>query len=69
MRNAADQTSEIDGWSRVSKVGHYISNTSSFSSINYGYRKISEVLRASKLFDIEMRDENTAKFVRPKGVS
>jgi uncharacterized protein (TIGR00288 family) len=69
LRNAVDQTSDIDGWSHVSKVGHYISNTSSFSPINYGYRKISEVLRASKLFDIEMRHDNTAMFVRPKGVN
>lgn len=69
LRNAADQTSELDGWSHVSKVGHYISNTSSFSPINYGYRKLSEVLRASKLFDIEMRHENTAMYVRPKGSS
>lgn len=68
LRNAVDQTSDIDGWSHVSKVGHYISNTSSFSPVNYGYRKISEVLRASKLFDIEMRHDNTAMFVRPKGV-
>ena len=66
LRNAADQTSDIDGWSHVSKVGHYISNTSSFSPVNYGYRKISEVLRASKLFHIEMRHDNTAMFVRPK---
>lgn len=68
LRNAVDQTSDIDGWSHVSKVGHYISNTSSFSPVNYGYRKISEVLRASKLFDVEMRHDNTAMFVRPKGV-
>lgn len=68
LRNAVDQTSDIDGWSHVSKVGHYISNTSSFSPVNYGYRKISEVLRASKLFDIEMRHDNTAMFVRPNGV-
>lgn len=69
LRNAADQTSDIDGWSHVSKVGHYISNTSSFSPVNYGYRKISEVLRASKLFNIEMRHDNTAMFVRPKDAS
>jgi len=68
LRNAADQTSDLDGWSHVSKVGHYISNTSSFSPINYGYRKLNEVLRASKLFDIEMRHDNTAMFVRPKGM-
>jgi hypothetical protein len=25
LRDAVDQTSDIDGWSHVSKVGHYIS--------------------------------------------
>lgn len=64
LRSAVDQTSEIDGWSHLSKVGKYISNTSSFSPINYGYRKLSEVLRASELFDVEMRSDNTAMYVK-----
>lgn len=66
LRNAVDQVSEIDGWSHLSKVGKYISNTSSFSPINYGYRKLGEVLRASGLFDIEMRSDNTAMYVKPR---
>lgn len=66
LRNAVDQTSDLDGWSHLSKVGKYISNTSSFSPINYGYRKLSEVLRASELFDIEMRSDNTAMYVKPR---
>lgn len=65
LHNAVEQTSEIDGWSHLSKVGKYISNTSSFSPLNYGYKKLGEVLRASGLFDIEMRSENTAMYVRP----
>lgn len=63
--NAVNQTSEIDGWSHLSKVGKYVSNTSSFSPINYGYKKLSEVLRASGMFDIEMRSDNTAMYVKP----
>jgi hypothetical protein len=66
LRNAVDQVSEIDGWSHLSKVGKYISNTSSFSPINYGYRKLGEVLRASGTFDIEMRSDNTAMYVEPR---
>lgn len=65
LRNAVDQVSEIDGWSHLSKVGKYISNTNSFSPINYGYRKLGEVLRASGMFDIEMRSDNTAMYVKP----
>lgn len=67
LRNAVDQTSDIDGWSHLSKVGKYISNTSSFSPINYGFKKMSEVLRASRMFDIEMRNDKTAMYVKPSG--
>lgn len=65
LGNAVDQVSDIDGWSHLSKVGKYISNTSSFSPINYGYKKLGEVLRASGMFDIEMRCDNTAMYVKP----
>lgn len=67
LRTAVDQTSEDDSWSSLSKVGKYISNTSSFSPINYGFRKLSEVLRASELFEVEMRSENTAMYVKARG--
>lgn len=67
LRNAVDQTSDIHGWSHLSKVGKYISNTSSFSPINYGFKKMSEVLRASRMFDIEMRNDKTAMYVKPSG--
>lgn len=66
LRTAVDQTSDDDGWSSLSKVGKYVSNTSSFSPINYGFRKLSEVLRASELFDIEMRSDNTAMYVKSR---
>jgi prephenate dehydratase len=41
----------------MSRVGSYISNNSSFSSINYGYKKLGDLIRASELFDIEMRKD------------
>ncbi|MCP4188363.1 MAG: NYN domain-containing protein [Gammaproteobacteria bacterium] len=70
LRTAAEQTSEDDGWSDMSKVAHYISNNSSFSSINYGYKKLGDLVRASELFDIEMRKEGKAMYVKDirKGV-
>lgn len=56
LRASVEHTSEEDGWAHMSRVAHYISNNSSFSSINYGYKKLSDLIRATELFDIEMRN-------------
>jgi uncharacterized protein (TIGR00288 family) len=64
LRTAVEQTSEDDGWAHMSKVGHYISNNSSFSSINYGYKKLGDLIRASELFDVEMRNDGTAMYIK-----
>ena len=64
LRTAVEQTSNDDGWAHMGKVGHYISNNSSFSPINYGYKKISDLIRASELFDIEMRKDGTAMYIK-----
>ena len=46
-------------------VGSYISNNnSSFSSINYGYKKLGDLIRASELFDIEMRNNGSAMYIK-----
>ena len=64
LRTAVEQTSEDDGWAHMSKVGHYISNNSSFSSVNYGYKKLGDLIRASELFDVEMRKDGTAMYIK-----
>jgi uncharacterized protein (TIGR00288 family) len=64
LRTAVEQTSEDDGWAHLGKVGHYISNNSSFSSINYGYKKLSDLIRASELFDVEMRSGGMVMFIK-----
>ncbi len=65
LRMAAEQTAEDDGWAHMSKVGSYISNNnSSFSSINYGYKKLGDLIKASELFDIEMRNNGTAMYIK-----
>jgi len=48
----------------MSKVAHYISNNSSFSSINYGYKKLGDLIRATELFHVEMRKAGTAMFIK-----
>lgn len=64
LRTAVEQTSEDDGWAHMSRVGHYISNNSSFSSINYGYKKLGDLIRASELFSVEMRNDGSAMYIK-----
>ena len=64
LRTAVEQTSDDDGWAELGRVGHYISNNSSFSSINYGYKKLGDLIKVSELFDIEMRREGKAMYIK-----
>ena len=64
LRTAVDQTSDDDGWADMSKVGHYISNNSSFSSLNYGYKKLGDLIRTSELFEMEMRKDGKAMYIK-----
>lgn len=68
LRTAVDQASGDDGWANMGTVASHISNNnSSFSSINYGYRKISDLIKATELFDVELRN-GTAMYIKdPKG--
>jgi len=66
LTTAVEQTAGDDGWSYVGTVGSYITNNSSFSSINYGYRKLGDLIRAIELFDVDMRNECTSMYVRRK---
>lgn len=64
LRNAAEQTAEEDGWSHLGRVGQYISNNTSFSPINYGYKKLSDLIRVSELFQIDMRNNNSVMYIK-----
>ena len=64
LRTAVEQTSEDDDWAHMSRVGLYISNNSSFSPVNYGYKKLGDLIRASELFDVEMRKDGKAMYIK-----
>ena len=68
LRTAVEQTCDDDGWANMGRVASYISNNnSSFSSINYGYKKISDLIKATELFNVELRN-GTAMYIKdPKG--
>ena len=66
LKNAQSQTMDEFGWSNLADMGTYISNNSSFSPINYGYKKLSGLLKAIGVFDIYMDEESKQMSVRDK---
>ncbi len=64
LRNAAEQCADEDGWSHLGRVGQYISNNASFSPINYGYKKLSDLVRASDLFVFQTGNDNSGVYIR-----
>ena len=66
LRNAVEQTMDEDGWANLAEVGAYISNSSSFSPINYGYKKLSNLIKAIDLFDIYVDEDSKLMSIRDK---
>jgi len=64
LKKAVEQTVEDDGWSHLGQVGKYISNNTSFSPINYGYKKLGEIIKTIGLFNVEMRKNDSTMYVR-----
>lgn len=64
LRTAVEQTSEDDDWAMMSKVGAYISNNSSFSPVNYGYKKLGDLIRATELFETETRNDGKFYYIK-----
>jgi len=56
LRNAIEASSDESGWAQLGPVGSNIAKQSpQFDSRNYGYGKLGELVKATKLFDIEER--------------
>ena len=64
LRSAVEAGSGDDGWTRLDVVGSQIGNQASFDPRNYGYRKLSDLVKATGLF--EMREEGKTLWVRDK---
>jgi uncharacterized protein (TIGR00288 family) len=64
LRTAVDQAAGEDGWSHLGRVGQYISNKTSFSPINYGYKKLGDIIRTCDLFEINMKNDNSVMYIR-----
>lgn len=56
LRNAVDASSDESGWSHLAPVGSNIAKqVPDFDPRNYGYKKLGELVAATKLFEIEER--------------
>ncbi|MBI9092978.1 MAG: NYN domain-containing protein [Desulfobacterium sp.] len=64
LRTAVEQAAGEDGWSDLGVVGQYISNKTSFSPVNYGYKKLSDLIRVCDLFEIKMKKGRSGMSIR-----
>ena len=55
-----------DGWANLANIGQYINNSSSFSPVNYGYKKLSNLIDEIDLFDMYLDDESKIMSIRSK---
>jgi uncharacterized protein (TIGR00288 family) len=69
LRNAVEQTMDEYGWAKLSDVGQYISNRSSFSSLNFGYKKFSHLIEKIDLFDVYVDEITKQMSIRDKRYS
>lgn len=64
LRGAVEAVADDHGWAPLGAVGTQIANRASFDSRNYGYRKLSDLITASGLF--EQRRQDLRVFVRDR---
>ncbi len=62
LRNAIEAASDEDGWAPLGSVGQIITNQSpDFDSRTYGYAKLSDLMGATTLFELERRSPGEGK--------
>ena len=66
LHTSLEQTMDEDGWANLASVGQYINNSTSFSPINFGYKKLSNLIDEIDLFDIYLDKESKMMSIREK---
>jgi len=62
LRNAVEASSDDDGWAQLGSIGNIITKQRpDFDSRNYGYAKLSDLMAATTLFDLERRTPGDGK--------
>lgn len=58
IRAAVEAESDENGWANLGPVGSYISKTANdFDPRNYGFSKLSELITATALFDVQRKEK------------
>ncbi|WP_317922585.1 NYN domain-containing protein [Cupriavidus sp. TA19] len=64
LQNAAQAVSDEDGWLTLGSMGNHIAKQApEFDSRNYGYGKLSELVAATGLFEVETRNGGNNKTI------
>ncbi|SOY52904.1 conserved hypothetical protein [Cupriavidus taiwanensis] len=64
LQNAAQAVSDEDGWLALGSMGNHIAKQApEFDSRNYGYGKLSELVVATGLFEVETRNGGNNKTI------
>ena len=66
LRTALEQTMDEGGWANLASIGQYINNSTSFSPINFGYKKLSSLIDEIDLFDIYLDEDSKQMSIRDK---
>jgi len=62
LRNAVEAASDDDGWAPLAGVGQILTNQRpDFDSRTYGYAKLSDLVEATTLFELERRSPGDGK--------
>jgi uncharacterized LabA/DUF88 family protein len=62
LRHAVEAASDEDGWAALAGVGHILTKQRpDFDSRNYGYTKLSDLMEATKLFELDRRSPGDGK--------
>ena len=66
LRTAVEQTMDEEGWANLADIGQYINNSTSFSPINFGYKKLSNLVDEIDLFDVYVDEGTKQMSIRDK---
>jgi uncharacterized LabA/DUF88 family protein len=68
LKKAISQIESEDGWVRLDFVGNQLTNlVSDFDARTYGFRKLSDLVRNTGMFDVEKTDGNRTRIrAKPK---
>ncbi|QOY53781.1 NYN domain-containing protein [Candidatus Sulfurimonas marisnigri] len=63
IKQGVEITADEQGWADVKDISMYIRKNSSFSQINYGFKKMGDLIKALDLFDMEYFGERKTQLM------